>query len=576
MKQYKYFIVITAFLSVVSMYCEQSEATLPALRLAGKIIDYVLMACVIGETAVGIGTAKYKLHYIRTNAASLAFTAVFVLLFCYAKFLYNSLASSSIAVLAIIIRNIFMVLRIYSRMKRVKGYVEKMLVNPAQTILMSFAAVILTGTLLLMMNFTTTDGRGLTFLQALFTSTSCVCVTGLTVVDTATAFTFWGQLILIVLIQIGGLGIMLLSYFTIYVIRRRVSLEDKMMLSYMLSDDDTAGIYRSMKNIVLTTFTIEGAGAALLFAGFAVREGISLRSAWRALFHSVSAFCNAGFALYSDSLEGFRMNPYITLIIALLIILGGIGFSCITNIRAIADAALHSKKRGAEGAAKRPALALNTKIVLIGTAILLAAGTLIFYILEYDNTMADYRLGEQYLAAFFQSVTFRTAGFNSVPFGALRPATYLIFCVFMVIGAASGSTAGGMKINTLAVLIASLRSYWRGEKYHRLGGSEIAADKVLQASIIFTADIVILIAAGALISISDAAPVEHILFEVCSALGTAGVTAGITAGLSAFAKVILIALMFWGRLGALTILSAGASDSGKANIRFPQAEISIG
>ena len=339
----------------------------------------------------------------------------------------------------------------------------------------------------------------------------------------------------------------------------------------MLSDDDTAGIYKSMLSIVLTTIVIEGAGAVLLFCGFVPSMGCTPVTVWYAVFHSVSAFCNAGFALFPNSLEGFRHNPYIMFVFALLIISGGIGFSCMTNIRAVLDSTLHGK-RGRE----RTVLTLNTKIVLTGTAILLLAGTLLFYILEYDTTMKDYSLGEQYLASFFQSVTFRTAGFNSVPMGSLRPATYLLFCIFMVIGAASGSTAGGMKINTVAVLGSALYSYLKGEKHHRIGKAEIADSKVFQASIIFVADILCIVLASVVISAADTAPVEKILFEVCSAIGTVGVTSGLTPRLPAFVKFLLILLMYWGRVGALTILSSATPGTDRAKIRWPQAEIAIG
>jgi trk system potassium uptake protein TrkH len=322
---------------------------------------------------------------------------------------------------------------------------------------------------------------------------------------------------------------------------------------------------------VLTTLCIEAAGAVLLFFGFVPSMGFTLRTVWYAVFHSVSAFCNAGFALFSNSLEGFRDNPYIIFVFSFLIISGGIGFSCITNIRAVIDSARQGKC-GSE----RARLTLNTKIVITGTAVLLSAGTLLFYILEYSSTMKDYSLGEQYLASFFQSVTFRTAGFNSVPLASLRPATYLLFCIFMVIGAASGSTAGGMKINTVAVLGSALYSYLRGEKHHRIGRAEIADAKVFQACIIFTADILCIVLASVALSVADTAPVEKIIFEVCSAIGTVGVTSGLTPGLPAFAKLVLIFLMYWGRVGALTILSSAAPGTDRAKIRWPQADIAIG
>ncbi|MCK9169387.1 MAG: TrkH family potassium uptake protein [Treponema sp.] len=571
MKGYERFIIVTVLLSVASLFFEQADFSSVILQTAGNIIDYVLMASVVGETIYDIVSEKYRRRYFRENWLSFLFTIFFTLLFCYSKFVYKAIALSSIAVFAALIRSLFLALRMYSRMKRLRGYVEKLTTNPAQTILLSFAAVIFAGTLFLMMGFTAVDGKGLSFLNALFTSASCVCVTGLTVVDTVSYFTFRGQLVLLILIQTGGLGIMLLSYFTIYVIRRRVSLADKLMLSYMLSDDDTAGIYKSMLSIVLTTLSIEGVGAVLLFCGFVPSMGFTGRTVWYAVFHSVSAFCNAGFALFSNSLEGFRHNTYIMFVFAFLIISGGIGFSCITNIRAVIDSA-RLGKRGNE----RAKLTLNTKVVITGTAVLLLAGTLLFYILEYSNTMKDYSLGEQYLASFFQSVTFRTAGFNSVPFASLRPATYLLFCIFMVIGAASGSTAGGMKINTAAVLGSALYSYLKGEKHYRIGRAEIADAKIFQACIIFTADILCIVLATVVLSAVCTAPVERIIFEVCSAVGTVGVTSGLTPGLPAFAKFVLILLMYWGRVGALTVLSSAAPGSDRAKIRWPQADIAIG
>jgi trk system potassium uptake protein TrkH len=249
MKGYERFIVVTVLLSVASLFFEQADFSSVVLQTSGDIIDYVLMASVVGETIYDIASEKYRRRYFRENWLSFVFTVFFTLLFCYSKFVYKAAALSSIAVFAAMIRNLFLALRMYSRMKRLRGYVEKLTTNPAQTILLSFAAVIFAGTLLLMMGFTAVDGRGLSFLNALFTSASCVCVTGLTVVDTASYFTFPGQVVLLALIQMGGLGIMLLSYFTIYVVRRRMSLADKLMLSYMLSDDDTAGIYKSMLSI---------------------------------------------------------------------------------------------------------------------------------------------------------------------------------------------------------------------------------------------------------------------------------------------------------------------------------------
>ncbi len=567
MKHYKFFIIFTIILSFLSIFCEHFPAQIIFLQYANKAINFTLILSLILESVFDFLFAKFKFLHLRENALSFSLIFIFTLIFLYAEFFSDSLSPTGITILSVTIRNIFIIAKLYNREKRLQVFIEKMFTNPAQTILLSFAALIFTGTILLMTDFTTVDQKGLSFFKAIFTATTCVCVNGLSLVDIANNFTLFGQIIILILIQIGGLGIMLLSYFTIYIIRRRVSLEDKIILSYMLSEDDTAGIYDSLKNIVFTSFIIEGIGAVLLFLAFSINSEFSLKMLWFAIFHSISAFCNAGFSLFPDGLEGFRQNPLILSIFALLIILGGIGFSCISNLRAFFDGAVKKQKTK---------LTTNTKIVLAGSAILLILGTLIFYILEFNNTMKDYTLSEQYFSAFFQSITLRTAGFNTISFAKLKPATYLVCSIFIMIGGASGSTAGGMKINTIAVLLYTLRSYVKGEKHITMGKTEIPMEKVLQANLIFLSNIAIFALSVALMCAVEKFPTEFIIFEISSALGTTGITSGITKELSIFSKILLLFLMFWGRIGALTILSASSSDSEKVKIRWPQADISIG
>lgn len=593
MKKYKSFIIWTILSSVILMTLEQLKVTTLISLLASQIISYSLIFALIYAVVHSFRQAPFKIKYIKENWLEFFSSVLFILLFFIAKIIETpntvfflralttslpfaiSMPSAKIVVLSVVVKDIFLLMNIYGKNRQVTGYVEKMVSNPAQTVAVSFIAVIIVGALLLMMDFTTKDDNGLSVLQALFTATSCVCVTGLTVVDTATTFTVWGHLILLMLIQIGGLGIMMLSYFVIYAVSRRVSLQGKLMMSNMMGEDDTANIHKFIRNIVVTTFVIEFAGAVLLFFGFLPTLGLSIKTIWYAIFHSVSAFCNAGFAFYSDSLESFRLNPLITFTISFLIILGGIGFSSITNICAILDAKLMQIK-DKKKKIQIPKFSVNTQVVFIVTAILLVSGTFIFYILEFDTTMKDYKLSEQYMAAFFQSVTFRTAGFNSVPFDSLRPVTYIIFSLFMIIGGASGSTAGGIKVNTLAVLFTAVRTFKRGEKNYHLLNREFEQEKIIQAMIISITTLAIIFVSVTIITILENVPTERVLFEVCSAIGTVGVTAGITPSLSVFSKLILIFLMFWGRVGALTILSAGDSEDSGANIRWPQADIAIG
>ncbi|MCK5197700.1 MAG: TrkH family potassium uptake protein, partial [Spirochaetales bacterium] len=448
-------------------------------------------------------------------------------------------------------------------------------VHPAQTIFMSFLLVILGGTLLLMMPFTAAEGNGLPFLNALFTSTSAVCVTGLIVVDTAVYFSIWGQIIILVLIQIGGLGIMILSYFTVFVLRRAMSVEDKVLISYMLSDDDMSSISRTMKSIVGITFLIEGIGALILFAGFVKNTTMDAGSYFfYSIFHSVSAFCNAGFALFSDSLEGFSSSLLLSGGIAILIITGGISFSVIANLRSVITVRLGGKIL--ENNRGQSRLTLNTKIVLSLSSVLLISGTLLFYALEHGGTLRNMSIGGQYLTAFFQSVTLRTAGFNTVSFGSLAPSMLVIMMIYMFIGAASGSTAGGIKVNTVAVLGSAVKSAWRNEKDVVLLKQAIPPELVLKAFMILLFGVVAVITGTFLLAVTENAPLEDIMFEAVSAFGTVGLSTGLTSGLSSFGRLVIIILMFIGRLGPLTVLAATSSGSKRLNVTYPRAEISIG
>ncbi|PIE97382.1 MAG: hypothetical protein CR988_08115 [Treponema sp.] len=574
MKRAQWFLVLTVILCIISLFLRQVSSPGAVGLFVADIVDFVLVAAVLIELIYEIVCAKYIKIYVSDNLFSVLFALTFFALFIYTKF-FDSGFSSSWAIFAVLLKSVFSSLNAYSKQKKFSAYVERFSTNPAQSILMSFVMVILMGTLLLMMKFTTLDGKGLSFLDAFFTATSATCVTGLIVVDTATVYTIWGQLIILLLIQIGGLGIMLLSFFTVVLLGRGISLQGKMLLSYMLSEDDTSGLRSTVLNIVLTTLVIEGIGAVCLFLGFVPTLGFSLRNLYVSVFHSISAFCNAGFSLYSNSIENFRLNPIVTFTIAFLIILGGIGFSVINNIGAVIKDKF-KKYIKKEKTGHSPEITLNSRIALSFTGILLLAGTLLFYILEYNNSMSEYGLGEQYLAAFFQSVTLRTAGFNSVPFANLRPSTYILMFMFMFIGASSGGTAGGIKVGTISVMLASTRAFLKGEKDVCIGKFQISAEKVRSAFVIFFSGLFVAFFAIFLLSLTEKHNLLETTFEIFSAIGTVGLSTGITPLLSSLGKIIIILLMFWGRVGAITILSAAAFKTEKVNINWPQANISIG
>ncbi len=568
------FVYIPLIASVVSLFLEQLPSRSRQLELATEYVDYLVLILLVGEIIVEYKIAPYKRIYLKRNIFPLAFAAVFVGLFAYNKvLLYTDAVSGlhSLPLVVIIIRNVFIILKVFTRLRRLSSIVEDISTHPAQTITVSFLLVILAGTLLLMMPFTGTEG-GLPFLDSLFTATSAVCVTGLIVVDTATMFTVYGQVIILVLIQIGGLGIMVLSYFVVFVMRRSVSLEDKMLIAYMLSERDMTRLSRSLKTIIYTTISIEVIGAVVLYFGMRGETTTFAGAALQSVFHSISAFCNAGFSLFSDSLMRFTSNVPVTLTIALLVIAGGASFAVINNIKNRAVSRVRALFR--KGGERIPPVSLNTYVVLVVSGVLLVTGMIAFYALEHRNALSGETLGTQYLASFFQSVTLRTAGFNTVAFDRLLPGAYLVLSCFMIIGGASGSTAGGIKVNTAAVLIAGSLAGRRNEPaIHRYSISE---DTVKRAFFILLFAVLAVSIGTILLTLSEDAPVEHLFFEAVSAFGTVGLSSGLTPALSGFGKVVIIVLMFIGRLGPLTILAAASIRSKRGMVSYPKGEIAVG
>ncbi len=534
-----------------------------------------MLALLIAETAIELVREGRGMR-LRARLPNLLFLLGFTALFAYNKVLHFSRQEAGYGTLQaglLIVRNAFLLLKVFSRVRRLAAFVRGLTAQPARTVLLSFVLVILVGTLLLMIGLATPDGRGLPLIDALFTSTSAVCVTGLVVVDTATAYTFYGKLVLLGLIQVGGLGIMVLSFFVAFVTRRALSVEDRFLLSYMTNEHDLSNLGRSVLGIVITTLLIEAFGAVLLFAGFRPLLGGGPATAFTAVFHAVSAFCNAGFSLFSDSLEGFRADPFVNVVICLLIIGGGLSFAVIFDLRD----RLRERLRlpGAPTGHRRP-LGVNTRTVLAGTALLLVAGTFLVYLSEHGGVLRPLDTGTQYLAAFFQSVTARTAGFNTIPFGGLRTSTYLILMCLMFVGGASGSTAGGVKINALSVIVVHVRAVLRDREQATLFGHSVSRDLVLRAFLILLFAIFAVVAGILVLSATESAPFVHLCFEAVSAFATVGLSAGVTPGLSIVGKLVLIVLMFVGRVGPLTILVAAIRGARKVEIGYPTADILVG
>jgi trk system potassium uptake protein TrkH len=342
----------------------------------------------------------------------------------------------------------------------------------------------------------------------------------------------------------------------------------------MLSEDDMLGLSRSVRTIVMSTLTIELAGALALFSRFVFLAESLGDAVFHSVFHSVSAFCNAGFALYSDSLVSFNHDPLVILVIAVLITLGGISFGVINDLKTWAGS-LPGRLKGSRGRLIRIG-SMNTRVVLAVSSVLVFAGFCGFYLLEHQGVMADYSLGKQYLGALFQSVTLRTAGFNSVSFAGLRDATLLFMIMFMFIGGASGSTAGGIKVNSLAAIGAFFLSFMRQEKTPRIGAYSVSSEKVGRAFLILFFGLSSVLLGTFVLSLTEEAPFINLLFEAVSAFGTVGLSTGLTPSLSPVGKTLIVILMFLGRMGPLTILTAASKKNLQGQIEYPQGDLAIG
>jgi len=438
--------------------------------------------------------------------------------------------------------------------------------HPTRVLALGFLAIILVGTLLLMLPIAATTGKSVGFVNALFTATSCTCVTGLAVVETGVVYSTFGHVVMLLLIQVGGLGFMTAAALLFMAVGKRIGLKDRMTIAEGLNESGLSGLVRLVKRVCLLTFGAEAVGAVLLCVRFIPLYGVG-KGIWFSVFHAVSAFCNAGFDLFGlgTSLESFAHDPYVLLVIAALVIIGGIGFAVITDMW---------KKR------RFSAYALHTKIVLVTTGALLLTGTLLFLLAEYNNpaTLGNMPWGEKILNAFFQSMTLRTAGFASIPQSGLTGAGYLLCLAFMFIGASPASTGGGIKTTTFFALILLVLSVVRGKKDLEVFGRKLPEDTGRKVVAIVCIGFAIAFAMALLLCLLEPAlGVKEILYESISAFGTVGNSMGITAALSAVSKLVVTVGMFCGRVGPLTIaLALSAKGRKESNVRYPEEKIMVG
>ncbi len=427
-----------------------------------------------------------------------------------------------------------------------------------------FAGVITIGTLLLMLPIASQHGQPASFVNALFTSTSATCVTGLVVVDTADYWSLFGQIIILILIQVGGFGFMTSATVLLLVFGRRIGLRERLLIRESMGLERLGGLTRMVRQIAYFTLIVEFGGTILFFSRFVSIYPLP-QAIWQSIFQAVSAFNNAGFDLFGgfQSLASFQGDTLVILVTAVLIILGGISFLLLS------DVVKHRKFR---------TLSLDSKLVLMTTIILLAVGTIVILLIEFNDpaTLGNLSLPQKILNAFFQSVTARTAGFSTINMGSL--ATYGLFftMLLMFIGGASGSTAGGIKINTLGILGATIWSTVRGKERAGAFGYEFIGQQVARALSLVIMALGLLFVVVFILTLTDPFDFLELLFETVSAFGTVGLTTGITQSLSTVGRFIITATMFVGRLGPLALVLSLTQGQQPAEYRYPKGVVRIG
>lgn len=444
--------------------------------------------------------------------------------------------------------------------------INKIKKNPYLVFFFGFTIIILTGAMLLTLPFASQNGRSVGYINALFTATSATCVTGLVVVNTATHWSLFGKVVILVLIQIGGLGVMTMTAMISFFIGKKISLKTRILIMEERNVDELQGVVRLTKNILFFTFSVELIGA-ILFSLVFIRDYGVAKGIGFSIFHAISSFCNAGFDLIGNSMVNYADNPIITLAVCGLVVVGGMGYFVFWDI--------HESKNF-------HMLTLHSKLVLVATGILLIFGTLIMFVLEHDNpgTMGNLDMSGKINASIFQSVNPRTAGFNSVPIENLRMATAAITVALMFIGGSPASTAGGIKTTTLAVLIVSFYNLFKGKRDFEVFERRIMPETTIRAAAVLMISIMLVLTVSIFLTITEEITgydFLDILFETVSAFATVGLSRGLTPYLSSAGKLILSVLMLIGRVGPMTVAYAFLKQNKNiGNYTYPEGKVIIG
>lgn len=443
-----------------------------------------------------------------------------------------------------------------------KGYLKQSTsrLNPSMTVVTSFFILIVIGTVLLKLPIATT--QTISWLDTLFTATSAVTVTGLIVVDTGTAFTLFGQTVIMFLMQLGGLGLMTSAVFIFFIFKRKIGMQQRNLIKESLNQDSSGGIIRLVRYLLVFSFSIELVGFIILSIKWIPEFGFS-KGAFYSLFHTIAAFNNAGFSLWPDNLTNYVGDPLVNLAITSMFILGGIGFTVLLDV--------WNKK-------KFKTLTLHSKIMIIGTIVINVIAIISIFLLEYSNpqTLGNLSFGDKVWSAYFQGLTPRTAGFNSIDITALTVPTMLLTVLLMFVGAGSASTGSGIKLSTFIILLLTTITILKGGEEVSLFGRRIKSNAILRAFTLTMISFLLVFVAIFILTITENGSFIAIIFEVVSAFGTVGLSAGLTSELTTIGKFVIMFVMFVGRLGPVTVASILIARKENSLLRYPQEDVFIG
>jgi trk system potassium uptake protein TrkH len=564
---------------VVSLIIELGNFEIsPTTQKDLAILNWIVVFIFVADTFVRWAINKFKLAYLRKYLPDFILTFSFLLLLIVV-FGYSPTSMSNdwiplfidltIARIFIVLSRLYIVGSPIFRILRKRSRSSEPRLAPTQLFVISFAFVILIGTGLLLLP-EATNSRSINVVDALFTATSATCVTGLVAVDTGSYFTFFGQLVTIILIQVGGLGLMTVTTFFSLLARKDMSVRESVFMSSAMNIKSLSKVSNLIISTLVLTFAFEAIGALFLYidwAGFGRFEWGSV--AYYSMYHSISAFCNAGFSLFANNLEDFKGDITVNMTITLLIIFGGLGFIVIMNL-------LHYFRFGIF---KKERLTLHTKLILVVTGVLILVGTLLILATEWNNGLANLPLSTKLQGAYFQSVTPRTAGFNTINMTHLTNACYFMTIILMFIGASPGGTGGGIKTSTFGIFIGSILSMLKGRTNVEMFKRSIPKETVTNALLLTTLTLMLLALFGFILLVTENAAPIHVFFELVSAFGTVGLSAGITSNLTTIGKLIIIATMFIGRVGPMTLILAISQlrqQRRSVGYEYPEENVMVG